>query len=119
VDTVTDVYVLSTYYQSDELVSQANVMLAMILTNLALQLVGVVANYRKKGVMVLLREALFCIFFLRPVVDAYRVSTNHDDEEATWSNLFVMVMNKVIKLTTESIPGCIRCSGLKSSLSWL
>jgi len=34
IDAATDIYVVTTYYQSDELVSQAHAMLAMILTNL-------------------------------------------------------------------------------------
>jgi len=37
IDTVTDVYVISTYYRSDDLVFQANALLAMIKTNLVVQ----------------------------------------------------------------------------------
>jgi len=40
-------------------------------------------------------------------VDAYRVSTNHDDKEVSMDQLSEMVMNKGIELSCESIPGCI------------
>ena len=52
-DTVTDIYVLPTYYQSGELLSQANAMLAMILTSLTVQLFAVFGNYHRKGWKVL------------------------------------------------------------------
>jgi len=106
-DTVTDIYVLSTYYQSGELLSQANAMLAMILTSLTVQLFAVLGNYHRMGWKVIVREALISIFFLRPVVDAYRVSSNFEDDAVTWTAMFEMIANKAIELTTESIPGCV------------
>jgi len=45
--------------------------------------------------------------FLRPAVDAYRVSTNHDDKEVSVDQLSEMVVNKGIELSCESIPGCV------------
>ena len=53
------------------------------------------------------RELLICLFFLRPAVDAYRVSTHHIDSEATFDTLNEMMSNKAIELGTESIPGCV------------
>jgi len=40
-------------------------------------------------------------------VDAYRVSTNHEDAEATIDPLSEMMVNKASELATESIPGCV------------
>ena len=54
-----------------------------------------------------LRETLICLLFLRPAVDAYRVSTNHDDSTHTVSNLNILTVNKTLELSTESIPACI------------
>jgi len=82
VDAATDIYTISTYYESDELVGQANALLAMMSANLLLQLIMVIGQYKRKTWDVKLREELICLFFLKPVVDAYRVSTNHEDEEA-------------------------------------
>ena len=50
---------------------------------------------------------MICLTFLRPAVDTYRVSTNHEDEEATIESLAEMICNKVIEIATESIPGCV------------
>ena len=95
VDAVTDIYVISTYYGSAELVGQATAMLVMIAMNMVLQIAIVVAQYKKKSWKVKLREALICLFFLRPAVDAHRVSTNHEDGEATIDPLAEMIVNKV------------------------
>jgi len=70
-DGVTNIYVLTQYYQNDALVGQANILLAMILTNILLQLISVFLLGQKKSLAVNLREALITLFFLRPAVDAY------------------------------------------------
>ena len=72
-----------------------------------MQLLVVIAVYQKKSVAVKLREALISFLFLRPAVDAYRVSTNHQDDGAKIDSLSEMVVNKMCELGTESIPGCI------------
>jgi len=59
----------------------------MITTNLIFQLVGVLALYSKKGWKVKLKEAIITLLFLRPAVDAYQVSTNFIDEEASFDTL--------------------------------
>ena len=83
IDAATDIYVITTYYQSPELFGQANLLLAMISTNLVIQILAALAQYQKKSLAFKLREVLISLFFLRPAVDAYRVSTNHEDAEAT------------------------------------
>ena len=54
-----------------------------------------------------MKEVLITLFFLRPAVDAYRVSTNYEDEDASIGALQEMMVNKAIELATESIPGCV------------
>ena len=107
IDAATDIYVISTYYQSDELVGQAHALLAMLTTNFVFQILIVLAIYEKKNWGVKLKEVIVCLLFLRPALDAYRVSTNHEDSEATVDSLSEMIVNKGIELATESIPGCV------------
>ena len=107
IDAATDIYVIATYYESPALVGQANALLAMITTNLVVQILSVLAQYQKKSLAIKLKEVLISIFFLRPALDAYRVLTNHEDDEATFDSLSEMIANKIIELGTESIPGCV------------
>ena len=81
VDAMTDIYVLITYYQSDELVMQAWALTIMLLVNMMLQFLTVFAQYNKKSLTVKVKEVLISLFFLRPAVDAYRISTNYKDDE--------------------------------------
>ena len=94
-DAVTDIYIISEYWGTDGLRGQANAMLAMIVTNMGFQIIGVLAQYKKKSWKVKVKEVLICLFFLRPAVDAYRVSTNYKDSEATVDPLVEMIFNKV------------------------
>ena len=94
VDAATDIFVISTYY-NDGLQGKANAMLAMITSNMAIQLLLVLAQYKKKSWRVKATEMLVTLFFLRPAVDAFRVSTNHENAEAAFDPLSEMVNNKV------------------------
>ena len=94
VDAATDIYVVGTYY-SEGLSGQANAMLGMISANLGIQLLIVLGQYQKKRWTVKFKEALITLFFLRPIVDAFRISTNHVDEEATINPLAELIFNKV------------------------
>jgi len=55
----------------------------------------------------MLKEAMIALFFLRPAVDAYRVCTNHKDDEHVIDPLSLMIINKSTELATEAIPGCV------------
>jgi len=79
-DAATDFYVISTYYGNEELVGQANMFLAMILSNLFLQMVFVMSLYQRSGWRVILRELLITLSFLRPAVDAYRVVASKEGD---------------------------------------
>ena len=94
-DAVTDLYVISKYYSTVGLRGQANAMLAMIVTNMGLQIFIVLNLYKKKSWGEKLKEVLICLFILRPAVDAYRVSTNYKDSDATIDSLAEMMSNKV------------------------
>ena len=94
-DAVTDIFVIVSYYNTEGLRGQANMMIAMVATNTGIQILLVLAQYKKKSWGVKVKEALICLLFLRPAVDAYRVSTNHKDSEATIDPLIEMIINKV------------------------
>ena len=94
-DAVTDIYVIVTYYTTEGLRGQANAMLAMIATNMGLQIFCMMVQYKKKSWGVKAKEALICLFFLRPAVDAYRVSTNLEDDELFGNPMQEMLVNKV------------------------
>jgi len=53
------------------------------------------------------QQVLIALFFLRPAIDAYRVSTSFDDTTAIINPLSEMVYNKCTELACESIPGCV------------
>ena len=91
-DAVTDIYVITNYYQTPSLVSQANILVAMITTNSVVQLMFIEAQYMGRERRTILYEALITLFFLRPAVDAYRVSTNFQDDEASYDPLSEMAM---------------------------
>ena len=104
-DGITDIYTTYTYYNAG-LLGQAYALLAMLLSNITVQLLFVVfAQNSKKGWTVKVKEALITIFFLRHAVDAYRVSTAHQDKDALMNPLTAMIVTKCTELATESIPG--------------
>jgi len=87
IDAATDIYLISTYYQVEELERQTNALIAMIVVNMSFQLLLVLGQYSKKSWGVKLKEATICLLFLRPAVDAYRVSTNHHDPNSPVDSL--------------------------------
>jgi len=95
----TDIYTISTYYQSEELTWQANAMLAMVSINMFAQILNVLAVYQKHPWQTKVKEILICLTFLRPAVDAYRVSTNHEDKLANVDPLQEMIINKCVEVS--------------------
>jgi len=106
-DVVTDLYVLSTYYSSDELIFEANALLGMILTGIFIQICFVFVQYQSKSLKIRLVEALVTLICLRSIVDAFRVSKNHKDDEVVLDCLSELLVNRGIELATESIPGVV------------
>ena len=94
VDAATDIYMVKKYF-SEGLNQKADAMIVMIVTNLGMQLIIVICQYKKKSWQVKVKEVLICLLFLRPIVDAFRVSTNCKDSEAMFDPFVEMMMNKV------------------------
>ena len=44
---------------------------------------------------------------MRPIVYAYRVATNNEDDELAVAQLNELMVNKGFELFTEGIPGCV------------
>jgi len=105
-DATTDIYTLYTYWTAG-LKGQAMVLLAMIVTNLCFQILLILGQYKSKSWKRKLWEIVITLTFLRPAVDAYRVSTNHEDDEVTVDQLTELCLNKGTEMGTESIPGCV------------
>ena len=97
----TDIYTVSTYYKSDKLTWQANAMMGMLSINMLAQVLIVLANYQKHPWQTKVKEILICLTFLRPAVDAYRVSTNHEDKMASVNPLQEMLMNKCLEVSAK------------------
>ena len=94
-DAATDIYIISKYYNTEGLRGQANAMLAMIAANMGIQILVVLGQYKNKSWKVKVKEVLISLFLLRPIVDAYRVSTNYENSEALFDPLVEMIINKV------------------------
>jgi len=103
-DMITDTGVINSYRASGNMAG-AYSLLAMIGSNMAVQLLFTYAQNRKKSKWVILREFAFVVTFLKPAVDAYRVATGHEDENATYNPLVEMAFGKGTELAFESIPG--------------
>jgi len=106
-DAVTDIYTISTYYRSENLSGQADALLTMMVLNLVNQLIVEFAQHGKKHNRVKLKELIISLLFIRPAVDAFRVSTNHQDDDDRFDPLMKMMFNKCCELAWESIPGCV------------
>jgi len=76
-------------------------------TSRSVQLGFLFGNYKKKSTAEKMKEVALSIFFLRPIVDAYRVATAEEDDELAVSRLAELIVNKGIELATENIPGCV------------
>jgi len=103
-DMITDTGVINTYRASGNTAGAYSLM-AMIGSNMAVQLLITYMQNKKKSKWVILREFAFVVTFLKPAVDAYRVATGHEDEDAVMSPLQEMGFGKGTELAFESIPG--------------
>jgi len=83
------------------------VLLAMIATNLGIQILVILAQYKSKSWKRKLWEIFITLTFLRPIVDAYRISTNHEDDELMVDQLTELSFNKMGEMGAESIHGCV------------
>jgi len=81
-DGFTDIYVIVTYFRAG-LRGQGYGLIAMCATSMFTQIINVLGFYAKKSWGIRLKEILICLTLLRPAVDAYRISTNREDDENT------------------------------------
>ena len=100
-DAATDVYVVGTYY-SEGLDDKANLMLVMIGLNVGMQILVVFAQYQKKSWIVKLREVLICLLFVRPIVNAFRISTNHEEEDS------LLLFRREVESAANKVRDCSR-----------
>jgi len=103
-DMITDTGVINSYRVSGN-TKGAYSLMAMIASNVAVQLLITYAQNKKKSKWVILRELVYVVTFLKPGVDAYRVATSREDEHAVMSPLVEMSIGKSAELAFESIPG--------------
>jgi len=101
---ITDVGVIFSYFRNGD-TAQAYSLMGMIGANVCVQLLITYGQNHKKSKWVLLRELLYVVTLLKPAVDAYRVATGHEDEDAVASPLVEMALGKGTELAFESIPG--------------
>jgi len=71
------------------------------------QVFFVILQNRKKSKLVMLREVLFVLCFVKPGVDAFRVATGKEDNESPLNYLQELTIIKSIEMACESIPGCL------------
>jgi len=103
-DMITDAGVIGSYRASGNTAGAYSLM-AMVGSNMAVQLLFTYTQNKKKSKWVILREFAFVVTFLKPAVDAYRVATGHEDEHTVVSPLQEMSFGKAAELAFESIPG--------------
>jgi hypothetical protein len=108
-DMATDSYVVGDMFATGR-ADVAVALLAMVCANILVQLVIVwVQNRkveRKNNGWMMLRECLYVITFVKPGVDAFRVSSGQDElPGAILSPLQEMVYSKAGELFTEAAPG--------------
>ena len=103
-DMITDAGVINTYRASGNTAGAYSLM-AMIGSNMAVQLLITYGQNKKKSRWEILREFAFVVTFLKPGVDAFRVATGLVDEHATYNPLVEMALGKGAELAFESIPG--------------
>jgi len=103
-DMISDTGVINSYRASGNTAGAYSLM-AMIGSNMAVQLLITYMQNKKKSKWVILREFAFVVTFLKPAVDAYRVATGHKDDDTLMNPLVEMSCGKGVELAFESIPG--------------
>jgi len=103
-DLVSDTTVIISYFEEGR-TGQAYALISMVTMSLFCQIILVLAQNSKKSRSEILRELFFVVTFLKPAVDAYRVSTGYEDGQLNFSPLQEMGVSKGAELAAESIPG--------------
>jgi len=109
-DVASDLYMIYVFYQ-DGGFQLRNFkfwfQLSTVLLSISLQLLLVHVQRRKNHI----REKMYVIFCVKPMVDAYRIVTGQDrgacEDGAVMSTLFEAILCKAIEIVIENIPGGI------------
>jgi hypothetical protein len=110
-DMVSDVYVANEMMNDDQK-KLATILLAMICANVLLQLMAVwlqnMSVKRTNNNMFLLRECLYVVTFVKPGVEANRVSLGQEKAPgAAFTMMEEMAYGRTIELFTEAVPGIV------------
>ena len=105
IDAATDIITITTYFKNG-LGGRAIALLVMIGLNLATQVTMTTLQMRG-GWKGWVKEVLICVFFMKPAVDAYRVSANKGLNDGVVDTFMEMLCFKCAELAFESIPGCV------------
>ncbi|GMI13543.1 hypothetical protein TrLO_g6791 [Triparma laevis f. longispina] len=109
VDVATDIFMAWTYFDSEEEdARQFGISICIMLgLSIAAQSVIAIVQNKKKNILVILRELLYVISFIKPGVDAARVSSEREDPDLTFDVMTELIMHRIVKLFADSIPGSI------------
>ena len=108
-DLATDLIVLKQFWDGgEEQLGFRNAQLASLSVSIGLQLLLVVGQYRKKGLLRILKEFLIVLTGFKAPVDAYKIAMGAEQEKDTiYDPMTEMTSGKNIELFAESIPGII------------
>ena len=101
IDAITDCYVVGTYF-NEGLHGKALTMLSLLSANIFIQLLFVVIQYQRRGIRVILKECLITLLLLRPLFDAYRLSSHGEEQEHLVVNEVETVANKCIEVREDA-----------------
>lgn len=108
-DLATDLVILREFWVGgEETLLFRNAQMISLLISLLCQLLVVFLQYRERGALRIMREAMIVVFGLKAPVDAYRVASGAEQEKGTqFEPMIEMTYHKGIELITESTPGII------------
>ena len=108
-DLATDFIVLLQFWDGGEkMLAYRNSQLASLATSIVLQLIVVLGQNRKKGILRILKEMAYVFTGLKAPLDAYRVASGAEQEKDTAVDpMTEMMYTKVVEMFSESVPGVI------------
>ncbi|GMI15893.1 hypothetical protein TrLO_g12103 [Triparma laevis f. longispina] len=119
-DLITDILVLKEYWEGGEATLLfRNLTLASLLVSVALQLLVVLIQNRKKRVSKMLKEVGIVLLGMKSPWDAFKVASGAEREkDAEFDPMMEMTVSKCIEMFAESLPGImIQLSSIIKSLN--
>jgi hypothetical protein len=106
-DTTSDIVMINDYF-NDDLDWYAWMMIICISLNILIQIILVIAQYRKLGKARIAKEVVVIVSFIKPGVDAARVVGGHPQEKGTLATpLIEMTACKISESVTEALASSI------------